>query len=136
MNKCLIALCGALIGAGALAAAPAANVYSYSYFKESRRLKLDESRVAILAAPGEGGATASLPDLTPYGLDLAGATPLAVPGWSFVKTTAFVRTDAAIEHAVQQIADGEHVAFVSPVFLDDQGDPIVITSDLLVGFDR
>ena len=139
MNKHLIGLGMALMGAGVLAAAPAASSehqYSYSYFKEPRPLKLDGSRVAILAAPAEGRASAHLPDLSSYGLDTSGVAPLAVRGWSFVKTSASVRTDTAIERAVQQIADGELVAFVSPVFLDDQGDPIVITPDLLVGFDR
>ena len=136
MNKLLICLCGALMVARALAASPAENAYSYSYFKEARRLKLDASRVAILAAPAAGGATAPLPDLKPYGLDASSAAPMAVRAWSFVRTTASVQTDAAIELAVQQIADAGRVGFVSPVFLDEQGDPILITSDLLVAFDR
>jgi len=138
MNKHLICLCTALLGADVFAAAPTENVdsYAYFYFKEARPLKLDGTRVAILAAPGEGSASARLPDLTPYGLDASTAAPLAVRGWSFVKTTATVRTNAAIERVVQQIADAEPVAFVSPVLLDDTGEPIVITPDLLVGFDR
>src|SRR5262245_25510370 len=136
MNKLLICLCSVLMSMRVLAAPPADNAYSYSYFKEARPMKLDASRVAILAAPAAGSATAPLPDLKRYGLDASSATPMAVRGWSFIKTAASVQTDPAIEHAVQQIADAEQVGFVSPVFLDEQGDPILITSDLLVGFDR
>lgn len=111
-------------------AGAAENGYAHSYFKEQRPLTLDTTRVAVLHA------VASKPDLARYGLDASAATPMAVPGWSFVGTTASIRTDAAIEQAVRQVAEGEPVEFVSPVFLDDQGEPVVVTADILVGLDR
>jgi len=120
----------------ALAASPAGageNGYAYSYFKEQRPLTLDTTRVAVLLAPDR---KAPEPDLARYGLDASTATPMAVQGWSLVGTTASIRMDAAIERAVRQIAEGEPVEFVSPVFLDDQGEPVIVTADILVGFDR
>src|SRR5262245_51230222 len=110
--------------------------YAYYYFKEARRLRLDTARVAVLRAPGGEGAVPPEPGLSRYGLDASAVEPMAVSGWSYVKTTASVRTNAAIEHAVSQVADREPVDFVSPVFLDDQGDPAVVTATILVGFDR
>src|SRR5215813_5494577 len=102
--------------------------YAYYYFKEARRLRLDTARVAVLRAPGGEGAVPPEPGLSRYGLDAV--EPMAVTGWSYVKTTASVRTNAAIEHAVSQVADREPVDFVSPVFLDDQGDPAVVTATI------
>jgi subtilisin family serine protease len=61
---------------------------------------------------------------------------MAVQGWSFVTTTASIQTEEAIARAVSQIAGAELVEFVSPVFVDEEGEPIVITPDILVGFDR
>lgn len=55
--------------------------------------------------------------------------PMPVRGWSSVKTTESIRTTAAIRSAVNQIAGAEPVEFVSPVFVDDEGGPIVITQD-------
>src|SRR5262245_65959212 len=104
MNKLLICLCSVLMSMRALAAPPADNAYSYSYFKEARPMKLDASRIAILAAPAAGSATVPLPDLKRYGLDASSATPMAVRGWSLVTITASVQSDPAIERAVQRIA--------------------------------
>lgn len=110
--------------------------YSYYYFKEPNRLNVDVSRIAVLYAQDERGGAVVEPDLLPYGLDVAAVEPMAVRGWSFVKTTASIRTDSAIRRAVSQIAAGEPVEFASPVFVDDEGGPIVVTPDILVGFDR
>jgi hypothetical protein len=110
--------------------------YSYYYFKEQNQLRLDMTRIAILYAQDERGGAMVEPDLSPYGLDVATVEPMAVRGWSFVKTTASIRTDSVIRRAASQVAAGEPVEFVSPVFVDDEGDPIVVTPDILVGFDR
>lgn len=114
----------------------ATTAYSYYYFKEERRLSLDASRIAVLRAQDQRGSGAAMPDLSPYGLDVSAAEPMAVQRWSFIKTTAPAWTDIAVRDAVSQIAGREPVDFVSPVFLDDAGDPVVITPHILVGFDR
>jgi len=110
--------------------------YSYAYFREQRPLKLDTTRVAILRGERGKGTGAAEPDLSPYGLDNSSATPMGVRGWQFVVTDPSVRIPLAIERAVSQIAASETVEFVSPVFLDEHGDPVVITPRILVGLDR
>jgi subtilisin family serine protease len=127
---CAALLAAALTAFAAEASPPddaAGHAYTYSYFKEQRPLKLDTTRVAVLRE--------AAPDLSQYGL-ASGAAAMAVRGWWFVETTASARSDAAIGHAVSQVAGGQTVDFVSPVFLDDQGDPVVVTPHILVGFDR
>jgi len=110
--------------------------YSYTYRNEPRPLKLDVSRVAVLRALDGQGAAAAQPDLSPYGLDASAVEPMAVRGWSFVHTTVTVRNATAIRGAVSRIASEAPVAFVSPVFLDGEGAPIVVTPIVLVGFER
>jgi len=107
--------------------------YEFYYFKEARPLKLDVRRVAVWNASG-GHATEL--DLSSYGLDGSAAEPMAVRGWSFVPATASVQTDTGIEGVVSRVAGDALIAFVSPVFLDDEGGPIVVTPKILVGFDR
>jgi subtilisin family serine protease len=103
--------------------------YSYHYFKEQRPLKLDVTRLAIWRAP-------AAEHLSRYGLDASAVAPVGMDGWSFIETTASVRTEAGIEQTVSRIAEAEAVEFVSPVFLDDLDEPVVITPTVLVGFDR
>jgi subtilisin family serine protease len=93
---------------------------------------LDVGRIAVLRATEGYGAE----DLSPYGLDGSAEEPMAVRGWSFVRTTPSIQMDAGIARAVSQIAGEELVEFVSPVFGDEEGGPIVITPHILVGFDR
>ena len=109
--------------------------YWYYYFKEKYPLSLDASRVAVLQVRDAGGPGAT-PDLSPYGLDVATVEPMAVNGWSFVNTRSSVRTDVAIRTTVSEIASEELVDFVSPVLADRTGDFVVITPQILVGFDR
>ena len=114
----------------------AENGYWYYQFKVPCRLNLDASRLAVLSAPSARSAVTAEPDLSSYGVDISTIEPMPVRGWSSVKTAESIRTTAAIRSAVNQIAGAEPVAFVSPVFVDDAGGSIVITQDILVGFDR
>jgi subtilisin family serine protease len=123
------------LSASPASAQAADSRYARYYFKERQSLKLDTARIAVFRAPDEQGAAVPAPDVARYGLDPS-AIAMAVRGWSYVKTTTSVRTDTAIERAVSQIAHTEPVGFVSPVFVDDQGEPMVITPYILVGFDR
>jgi hypothetical protein len=108
------------------------EAYSFYYFKDPRSLKLDVGRIAVFHSSDGHGAE----DLSPYGLVGSAEVRMAVQGWSFVTTTASIQTEEAIARAVSQIAGAELVEFVSPVFVDEEGEPIVITPDILVGFDR
>ena len=112
----------------------AENGYSYYQFKAPCRLNLDATRLAVLYGPSARSAVAAEPDLSSYGVDMSSIEPMPVRGWSSVKTAESIRTNAAIRSAVNQIAGAEPVEFVSPVFVDDEGGPIVITQDILVSF--
>jgi subtilisin family serine protease len=145
MQRFLTSLCGVILSVGVAPATVAAaqpgrrslpeDAYSYRYFKDQRPLKLDKTRIAVLSAPEEHGAAAK-PDLSQYGLAASAVPAMAVRGWWFVETTASVRTDDAIERAARRIAAGHTVDFVSPVFLDDRGEPLLITPHILVQLDR
>ncbi len=118
------------------AEAPATKAHYYSYFKQKKTLTLDVHRVAFLHAPAEDGSAASVPKLAAFGIDDATVAPMAIRGWALGGTTAANRTEADVERTVREIAKQQVVDFVSPVFVDDYGGPMMITPHILVGFDR
>jgi len=115
---------------------PEGRKYPAYHFKEERLLTLDVTRVAVLKTSSAHDPVATPNEWAEYGLDVSATHPMVVPGWSFIATNAAHRTATGVAGAVSQIAGREPVEFVSPVFVDGKGGPIVITPDILVGFDR
>ncbi len=131
--------------------APVRAQSHYFYFKEQRPLALDVDKVAIFRAAGfslreesetvdveTSGTDPSQPALNvaQFGLNELDVTPSVVPGWFLVGTTEDKKTRAAIESIVRDISDQKIADFVSPVFIDAGGIPVIITPHILVGFDR
>ncbi|MCA9291738.1 MAG: S8 family serine peptidase, partial [Phycisphaerales bacterium] len=109
--------------------------YHRSYFDEALPLGLDRERIAV-QMPASGDATALDASLAPFGLSTAGAEPLALTGWTLIETTDGVRrSDASIESLVTALVASRSFAFVSPVFLDERMQPLIMTRDLLIGFE-
>ncbi|TWT40587.1 Thermophilic serine proteinase precursor [Phycisphaerae bacterium RAS1] len=104
--------------------------YHYSYFKQPRVLSLDSRTVALKAAASADAPT----NWDAAGVDAASLTPIGVKGWAYASSPAAGRQDVEVELLVADLADQAALEFVSPVFRDEQGDPILVTADLLVGF--
>lgn len=119
--------------ASADAAAP--NAYFYSYFKQPLPLKLDTGRIAVQQRAADPAAAPDA-DLAAFGIAAADQTAWPIAGWSLANVPAASRDDAGIRGLVGRIAaEAGGLEFVSPVFLDEYG-PVIITPDLLVGFEH
>ena len=105
--------------------------YFYSYFDQQRPLGLDCQRIAVQAPAGLATVTERL---AAHGVDASTVMPATTPGWVTVETPAGARDAHAVESFVATLANSADVAFVSPVFLDSRGEPLLITPDMQVGF--
>lgn len=127
-------LCAGLVAIGLTSTSPAAQPaagYHYTYFKQPRPLALDSSLLAVRTDADAGRATS----LAAAGLDAASYTPLGIRGWSYVSSGTSGRPPEEVELRVADLAEQAALEFVSPVFRDEYGDPVLMTSDLLIGFD-
>ena len=95
-------------------------------------LLLDQARIAVFSEADAAG-------LRERGLPAAGIaadmlTPWPVAGWSLAAAPRAARSLDGIETLVAAVAADPRIDFVSPVFVDDEGGPLIVTRDLLVGF--
>ncbi|MFQ5494208.1 MAG: S8 family serine peptidase, partial [Phycisphaerae bacterium] len=74
--------------------------------------------------------------LSRFGLDADNATAWPVTGWVLAPAVFARQSPTGIQGIVKQISDQRAAAFVSPVFVDDFGGPLIVTPILLVGFRR
>ncbi|MGB2985717.1 MAG: S8 family serine peptidase, partial [Phycisphaerae bacterium] len=122
-----------VVGVLLLAAVTVQAQWHYYYFKEPQPLMLDVARVAVFE--GEGVAAVSVSKtLSKHGFAAADVRASAIPRMSFARTPVTARSDADVQALVKSIADAQDVEFVSPVFLDGRGEPVIITRYLHVGF--
>lgn len=105
--------------------------YSYSYFKESRPLQLDGSRLAVHRKPIGNLRSAGR---IPAGLEAATVETPPIPGWILAESTTPTTSSPELERALSRLLADPTVTFVSPVFLGEDGGPVVVTPTLLVGF--
>ncbi|MHC4653045.1 MAG: S8 family peptidase [Planctomycetota bacterium] len=120
-----------VVTAGPVAAAP--GPFHYVNAGESKPLTLDSSRVAVLRADGfEMGDLAAA--LVHVGVPKANLTAHAISGWALVDVPADRRSEAGVREIVADLVVEPVVGFVSPVFFDLHGGPLIVTPDLLVRF--
>lgn len=112
------------------------STYYYSYFKEALPVTLDRSQVAVLetSAVARKSGVPLAASLSAIGIAPEDLEQMAIGGWVRALTPAVVQTDMDVENLVATLAETSDAAFVSPVFRDARGDPLLITSDLLIGF--
>ncbi|MGD8453857.1 MAG: S8 family serine peptidase [Phycisphaerae bacterium] len=108
--------------------------FYYSYFDEHLPLGLDVQHVAFQTADGLA------PDfvaehLAALGLDAATLDLNGIAGWATVDAPAAARSVDAMGDLVNSLAASPDVAFASPVFIDQRGMPLLMTADLLIGFE-
>ncbi len=143
----LAALASVLFVAPARAEDAPGPRYFYTYVDPSTGQKtqvplgLDQSRIAVFRdaeferSGGQRGALG--PALAGFGIDGAGVSAMAVKGWASAPVAGGgARSAEQVEEMVGRIAAaGAAVAdFVSPVFTDARG-PVLITRDLMIGFE-
>ena len=104
------------------------------YFKERRPLKLDVSRVAVLQAR-QATIDAFNQALVRNGLAPGETQRVPVPRWSLTTTPATNRTESATRDLVSRLASDNSFDFVAPVFVGDDGGPVIVTPDILIGFE-
>lgn len=116
--------------AGAVSTASGQGL-SYNYFGEQIPLGVDATRIAIFAPDGVAAAEQAL---SRRGVDVSTRVASAIEGWSTYEVPAERRTvEGATFFAMDLAAD---VPFVSPVFIDQRTMPLIMTPDLIIGFDE
>ena len=109
------------------------QTYSYDYLGQAMPLAVDASRIAVYAPAGTDDL--GLRDaLRRHGIDPATRIVSGVAGWQTYDIPADRRqVYSAAFLAMDLGADG---AFASPVFIDSRNQPLIVTPDLLIGFDE
>lgn len=109
-----------------------AEGFSFRYFKESRPLTLDPTRIAVFNAVA-GRAISSIP-----GIGAPESEQLPLDGIVIHSVTPDARTEQAVRSAIQSASLARADAapdFISPVFIGSDGGPVIITQTLLIGFE-
>ncbi len=106
----------------------------YHYFKEHRTLQLDTNRVAVLQA-SQVAPVALGQAFAKFGLEPEQTRVLSVPGWSFARPPASSGSEPEVRNLVSRMSGSNDFDFVAPVFTGDDGNPVVVTPDILVGFE-
>lgn len=106
----------------------------YHHYQQDRRivLPLDTTRIALYAPAGIGTEATSA--LQAVGVDPASLQPHGLAGWHYAVVPAEKADACGVEDLVATLAAGNAFDFVTPVFLDDRGNPILMTRDTLVRF--
>lgn len=102
------------------------------HFKSACPLAIDLDRIAILETEVIGWRTAAL--------QASGFQPsretVPIVGWTLLDLPTGRRSKAGLEGTVPALADNDLADFVSPVFFDDLGGPLIVTPDIFVGFHK
>ena len=105
--------------------------WHYYYFDQRRSLVLDPGKVAIAGANVDSVA----PGLARAGLDGEGLAPGPASGWVLARTVPERNSAKEVRRIVGDLSSRADFDFVSPVFKDAAGDPIVIRPYVLVRFE-
>src|SRR6267143_4025535 len=125
----------------------------YIYHGQERNLSLDAAAVAVKLSESSASMLIKSrrisPSLAAAGFASANVMMNSLPGWFILdakhaKTVqaSANRTQAAAAAQIHEVirsvlnSNDSSVEFVSPVFRDEQGGPIIITSRILVGFQK
>lgn len=136
-----------------------AQDFGYFYFKEWRPLVLDVTRVAVQRSAADASQQPAAQHPSPNAVrhilsnGLPGdAEPLAIDGWWLARMPARDAANAvgladatgravaasaavAVEARASRLAADPRVALVSPVFVGDDGGPVIVTRDILIQFE-
>jgi subtilisin family serine protease len=115
-----------------LAVAPALAQHRYFYFKEARPLKLDTTRVAVRLHKAVK-PQALTKTLGQRGMPNTQMSAWPAAGWSLITLPAQQRPIQPLQ-AVATVVNTGQTEYVSPVFVGQDGGPLLVTPDILVRF--
>lgn len=122
----LLAVCGS-------GSSPA---YSYRYFDAALPLELDPSQVLVHQPGGTADTVRVMLDARPAGrLSIGDVRDWQRAGWVTVAVAPSARDDASVHALIRDLAETDGVELASPLFLDERGNPVVITRRITVGFE-
>jgi len=107
--------------------------YQYYYFDEPVPLYLDTTCVA-LHATGSDSASTLRAAAARVGFSADTLRPHTLAEWWVASTPADRRDELSVKGLVAALAEDKATDFVSPVFLDLRGQPVIITPYVLVRF--
>ncbi len=119
------------------AALRAQDLYEYYYYRQLRQLHFDPTRLAAFSSDSSPDVESLRASLEQHGFVVGEIRPIAIPGWNMVELlSAFDDDDASgVANKLADLALDPTTEFVSPVFLGDDGGPVVVLRDLFVRFD-
>ncbi len=123
-----------VLAGAAVTAALADPPYAYYYFDQPIWLGLDTSRVAVLSDRPDARDQLAAGLSRAAGLRAEDTEHYAHDKWWAVPTAGGVRDAAAVEQLVSELAQDASTQFVSPVFTDARGLPLLVTRQILVRF--
>lgn len=97
------------------------------YFKQRLSLQPDTARSAVFVRDAASREVAL--ELAALGSDV---TPFAIEGW-FLVTSGEIHE--AVHEVLDSVVESDVRAFTSPVFLGDDGGPVAVAPEILVGFE-
>ncbi|MCB9849817.1 MAG: S8 family serine peptidase [Phycisphaerales bacterium] len=122
---------GLLLVTVASAQSATGESFHYSYFKEHIALELDTTRVAIFAdAQVDAGQRAAR-----FHVPADEVVALPIPGAFVASLAEASRSVDGVHSRVAALLQDESVSLAAPVFLDAYGEPMIVSRNVLVGFD-
>ncbi|MCH7631949.1 MAG: S8 family serine peptidase, partial [Planctomycetes bacterium] len=109
--------------------------YHYYYFDQKVALTCDTKQVALFESAAKAGQAATLSQaVAQFGIADEKLVRSPIPTLWMAQTPTTVRDAAGVEGLVATLSTTERVAFVSPVFRDARGDPVIVSQFIHVGF--
>lgn len=133
LPKCICCLCLLCVAIFTTPITSAQPQFRHRFFKEKQVLKVDTQRIAILQRDGMNDDVVSA-EFTKRGLSSDDKEQLPIQGWRVARIAGKARQASGVAELVHEMSAGKAFAFVSPVFIGADGGPIIVTPDLLVGF--
>ncbi|UCC29285.1 MAG: S8 family serine peptidase, partial [Phycisphaerales bacterium] len=118
-----------------LVRAQTSDASHYYYFDHKISLACDTTQIAVFERTGAAAASEALSQgLTGSGIAAEDVRQSPISHLWFARTKDLARDEKGVMNLAASIAAGDEVDFVSPIFLNGEGDPVIITQHLHVGF--
>ncbi len=112
--------------------------YVRYYQGVAQELQLNTAAVAVYHDQADVQAGVNLENqnksLRATGIKRMDHDSVPIPGWALAEVAGGQRSAAQIEQLVANLVAADQTAFVSPVFVDDYGGPLIVTRNIFVKF--